>query len=395
MLAQQQIKNAGEDYEKLQMAIAASKEQNACFIELQHLVGSMQEARKSLAASIQTIENEKAAVEHLLGSTRATIALTAAALEREKARPTGDFVHHFWYDEKVERFNKDFAWAKRLTFLAMRAVEYEFQQSLPLRNAIVSAAHPDQLADVIRSLQQEQASRAINRRRPEESGLVVSLRDDILKVADRTDAPPGERNWPASLRFRGRLASDRYIIRDSNGVYLGQGVPFNLAPFGVLENRCGERLWRITATIQGDGLSSVEPGTQLMLLKRNTFESQYCSGKSPDGTQMQVNSILPSAQLFKPDPTVRYEEADGFSVGFMYPWFNIRRSDFYSTKYQEGASEELAGRGLYGDYILLFPQAVLEKGFPIQNVEDVLLRLDYLSVDNLGTLAVDTPATSR
>ena len=36
------------------------------------------------------------------------------------------------------------------------------------------------------ALQQEQATRSINRRRPEESSVVLSLRDDILKVADRS-----------------------------------------------------------------------------------------------------------------------------------------------------------------------------------------------------------------
>ena len=45
---------------------------------------------------------------------------------------------------------------------------------------------------------------------------------------------------------------------------------------------------------------------------------------------------------------------------------------------------ELAGRGLYGDYVLLFPKALIDGGFPIEKVEDVLLRFDYLSVDNLS-----------
>jgi hypothetical protein len=43
----------------------------------------------------------------------------------------------------------------------------------------------------------------------------------------------------------------------------------------------------------------------------------------------------------------------------------------------------LAGRGLYGDYVLLFPKELQDKGFPLDRVEDILLRVDYLSIDNL------------
>ena len=49
-------------------------------------------------------------------------------------------------------------WSRRLTFLAMRSVEWEFQQSLPYRSQIVAAVHPDQLEDIIRGLKQEQAA---------------------------------------------------------------------------------------------------------------------------------------------------------------------------------------------------------------------------------------------
>ena len=81
------------------------------------------------------------------------------------------------------------------------------------------------------------------------------------------------------------------------------------------------------------------------------------------------------------------DESQGFTAAGIYPWFNVRRSDFYKLSYQDGASEELAGRGLYGNYILLFPQALIDSGFPLERVEDVLIRLDYLSVDNLPNVS--------
>ena len=99
-------------------------------------------------------------------------------------------------------------------------------------------------------------------------------------------------------------------------------------------------------------------------------------------------------------------ETDAFSTAAIYPWFNVRRADFYKSQYAEGASQELAGRGLYGDYVLLFPAELLEgrsvpnppdgqlkasfqiDQFPLDRVEDVLLRFDYLSVDNFAAKGV-------
>jgi hypothetical protein len=316
-----------------------------------------------------------------------------AVWDREHASPVSHLSSQFWVDEKVERFRQEFEWSRRLTFAAMRAVEYEFQQSLPFRSQIVSATTPSQLQEVILGLKQEQAARTINRRRPDEASIVVSLRDDVLGIEDRSADPAGERNWTPAQRFASRLWDQTYAVRDSKGIYLGQGIPFTLGPKDILETRCGERLWRATATLQGDALDASAPGASVLLLKRNTFASQYCAGKAPtsvapNGTTikppMQVGVIHTSASLFQPGSAVDLTDANQFTAALLYPWFNVRKTDFYRTTYQDGASEELAGRGLYGDYVLLFPKQILDDNFTLNRVEDVLLRLDYLSVDNLS-----------
>jgi hypothetical protein len=322
------------------------------------------------------------------------------------------YAHHYWYDEKAKRYLSEFEWAKRLVYLTMRAVEYEFQQSLPLRTAILTATHPDALESALRQLQREVATRAINRRRPEETSVVLSLRDDVLGIGDRTDAAPGERPYSAVQTFRARLWDPKYAIRDKNGNWLGQGIPFSMAPFGQLRNRCAERLWRVTATIQGDGLSERQPGAAIAILKRNTFQSQWCDSRG-DGTPYQVGAVQPSRNLFRGDQAdspVGGEDQD-FSIASIYPWFNVRRSDFYKLQYRDGASEELAGRGLHGEYVVLFPRELLEgdrlpgptsgqtttplrpEKFPLDRVEDVLVRFDFLSVDN--TPHVSAEAGSR
>jgi len=147
-------------------------------------------------------------------------------------------------------------------------------------------------------------------------------------------------------------------------------------------------MWRATATIQGDGISDKAPGATVLLLKRNTFSSQYCAGKGPTdpgpGLNLQLGVIHTSAELFKPGSSIDLSDAGQFTAAMLYPWFNIDRADFYKETYQDGASEALAGRGLYGDYILLFPKEMLTSDFALDKVEDVLLRIDYLSVDNLS-----------
>jgi hypothetical protein len=344
----------------------------------------------------QTLKGRSAAL--ALSNEVATIAQAIvagrAAYAREENRKFAGYSHHYWLDDKMHRYRRDFFWAQRLTYLAMRAIEYEFQQSSALRPAILTAQHPDQLEDVLLVLKQDQASRSINRRRPEELSVVLSVRDDILRIQDHSAAPPGERNYTPARRFQGRLSEPQYAQYDTNGDWMGQGIRFAVDPTAgsgqagvALASRCAERLWRVTATIQGDAVSPLQPGASVYLLKNNSFASQWCNGLS-DGSSLQQASISPSHNLFKPaDANASVGDAKAYTTAAIYPWFNIRRTEFYSPAFQNGASEELAGRGLYGDYILLFPRELLAAGFNLDRVEDILLRFDYLSVDNLAPIA--------
>jgi hypothetical protein len=308
-----------------------------------------------------------------------------AAVAREAGRQVPSLAHHYWLSEHIDRFETDFAWARRLTFLSLRAVEYEFQQSLPYAEEVVAANHPDELYDIVLLLRQEQLSRTINSRRPEGSILVLSLRDEILRLAQQVAAEPGERDWSPTVRFQQRLWSPEYEVYDDSGQYLGQGIPFSLDQVGALKNRCAERLWRMTATIQGDLLDTDEPAAPLFVIRNNSFSSTWCEGRGEEGS-VQEASLQPASQLFHPEDRGGAEAAGlQYLTAMLQPYFNVRRSDFYREDYAEGSSDELAGRGLYGDYILLFPwNGLLENGFPLEQVEDVLLRFDYLSVDNIS-----------
>ncbi len=353
---------------------------------------ALQVERASLEADLHL-----ARYKNLVRAAKQTILEGNAAVAREDDRDVPPIAFHYWLDERMDTFHRDFAWAKRLTYLAMRAVEYEYQVSLPLRDMIVAATHPSQLHDAIVLLQQEQLTRTINNRRPEDSIVVISVRDQLLGLVDTDDPREGERNLSATAKFQERLWSGENSIQADDGTYLGQGLSFTLSETGPLELRCAERVWRVTATLQGD-FATDAPVVPMLLIKRNRFESQWCEGRG-DGEPYQVAAMQPASRLF-PEDQRGGSEAAGIenTTAMMLPWLNVRRSDFYREEYAEGASEEIAGQGLYGDYILLFPwhglldtacppdtpEAECEGRFDLRDVEDVLLRFDYLSVDDLG-----------
>jgi hypothetical protein len=396
VLLQHEMDQAQQQYNEAQAIQQATDTIRSCWHEVDTSQLAIASAYAQIARRMTDAQTAAEQFTTAMNENLQALRQGAADVKREQNRFISTVAFHYWVSEKIDRFNKDFDWAQRMTYLAMRAVEYEFQQSLALRTTILTASHPDQLQDAINALQQEQGTRTINRRRPSEDSIVLSLRDDVLGLVDHSADPAGEKQLTPTRGLQQRLTDPRFAVTDTSGNWLGQGIPFNLGPSGALAYRCGERLWRITATVQGDALSDSQPGVSLLILKRNTFASQWCQGLG-DGSKFQYGSLQPNRNLFALNGTSTPEsEANGFSTALIYPWFNIRRTDFYKETYQDGASEELAGRGLYGDYILLFPRDVLEgtssnsstcvsatHAFPLNQVEDVLIRFDYLSVDNL------------
>ena len=63
---------------------------------------------------------------------------------------------------------------------------------------------------------------------------------------------------------------------------------------------------------------------------------------------------------------------------------DITQAQLEDDTYFNGSSRELAGRGLYGDYILSIPAESLTvtggTGLDLTRVDDILLRFDYVSV---------------
>jgi hypothetical protein len=354
--------------------------------------------KEEIDDKIETIRHELLGVanalqqrDQLVQQVANTLRDGTTTIARETARKVPSLEHHYWVSEHIDQFHREMRWAKRLVYLAARAVEYEFQQSLNVRSMVLEAKHPNELEAALGELQREQASRTINRNRPEDDILVLSMRDDLLDVAEEL-GPVGSVTGTRRRieRLREQILSGQNAVYDRSGSYLGQGLRLYLGPRGELNYRCGERLWRVSASVQGDQLGAGGPDVPLFLLKQNTFKSQWCEGRGEvdsdyeESDEFQYGHLQPSARLFSPDgSTSDGEGIDAYSWGFVKAQINTPKTEFHRAAYQEGGSEEFAGRGLYGEYVLLFPwHGLIDDGFVLDNIEDILLRFDYLSVSD-------------
>ena len=362
------------------------------------------EALERLALSAIAVESARIRVanalqrrDQLISGAKRAVTEGNIFLELEANRVVPTRTHHMWVDERKERFENDFAWAQRVSYLSAKAIEFEMQQSLAVRDDILEAELPYELQDAVNEMEREQASRTLNRARPQENTEVLSLRDDILPQALLRLTEQGEFEEDEQFELRNRktkveklqemLTHNVFARYDEYNNHIGQGIPFSIHPKGELVQRCGERLWTVSVSVQGDGLNTSAPVVPINMLKENVFSSQWCDGHG-DGTPLQTAGIRPTANLFRDRGESTNEgKSQQFSWAKLEPYINVPRSEFYREGYAEGATDEFAGRGLYGNYILLFPkEGLLDEGFHLQGVEDVLIRFDYLSVANGGEL---------
>jgi hypothetical protein len=332
-------------------------------------------------------------------------------LHMEASRRTSPIATDFWIDEHFTRYQRSMRQARRTVYLTLLAAEYEFQLSSSPREEILSAATPDDLQEVIDELRNRSMTGGVEGASPSDQLHVLSLRDHLLQLGDFSIYPDGWHQLSDVERFRILLAAPEHAVYDTGGVYKGQEIPFSLAPLGSIGvgddfgipllagMDCAERLWSVNVSLLGEDLQvgSETTFTTLALRKRNTFYSQWCNEGAHD-EPYQLASTRPSHNLFidplgtgedygfslpRTDPEA-LDEANAYTSARVAAYFNVSQAEMEDEAYFNGDSQELAGRGLYGDYALFFPIEALSvddgNGLRLENVEDVLLRLDFVSV---------------
>jgi hypothetical protein len=379
-----------------------------------HLVGADTQGRRiersmlDLSQAILKVRNGQDEVDRLVREGRRRI------LE-EGNRTHTSLVHDLWedlwdqetdaYKGALHQYDRAMRLARRTVYLAVRAVEYEWQVCELARAEVLAATDPQIFATVLEDLSKEIGTGTLLSQKPDELHYVLSMKQQLLQLSDLSDAPEGFHTLTDTERLQRLLTSPRFAHFDASGAYLGQLIPFSVMPLGVIGlgdpgtvamltgADCAERNWSVNAVIQGEDLVLDEATfIRMELLQRNTFFSQWCGTPCSGEGLLQSSSVRPARNLFK-DPVwgtpgdnvgESVRDQSDFARTRIEAYLNVSRDAFSQGDYEQGASTELAGRGLYGEYALFFAAEWLDLdgkgGLRLENVDDILLRFDYVSV---------------
>jgi hypothetical protein len=355
--AQAEIRDCWTQADQFQRAIAAAEE-------------TSKEARERMQSAILQHQNA-------LSEAREILLEAPVAIDREQNRPSIPLAFHYWLPDEMFNYRFQMDLARRYTYMAMRAAEYDLQREFtapgdqvvqPSRAAVLGAWRPLTLQQQLALLHAATDARRAGSARPAKSHLVLSVARDLFGL-DPTDPSFGQ-----------ALQANARPVYSTRGEYLGEGVRFSFVPKDSSSPpvwRCAERLWRANV---GRAASITGP-FHVKLLKRTVF-----AGRSCDTESLVVSSLRPEKNLLtsggEPNP---YEDPPSYSAADINTVdLNILGNvDAFNSSddYINGSSTELAGQGLFGDYVLLFPGPTMTPGL-LESIFELYLRFDFLSVDN-------------
>lgn len=405
-------------YERDALALQSLNDFRVCMNDAnQHMIGMRTAALQAQRAQQDQLAAAFALRESIESAQRA-FAEGQSALADARASNVRAPSFDQWQSGTAREYQAAFARARRFLYLGARAVEYEYQQSSAVRYDVLGASTRAELEAALNALRTTSATGSINGAMPGATRAVLSLRDHLLQIEDRSGVRnAGVHPLTPAERFRSLLREERFVVRDASGAVSGIQLPFALTPVGqdrtgnaagiaLLAGRgCAERIWSINASVQGTPgrvvRGSESTFTEMDVLKRNTFFSQWCTPPSA-GPAVQTASVRPSINLFREPES---SDASGSGIGGsslgamnatqlftraqLQPRINVPRAEFEDDRYSNGQTSQLAARGLYGDYALFIPIAAVSRpdgvggftvGLDLDQVDDILLRVDYVTV---------------
>lgn len=339
-------------------------------------IGAAEQASQEATARMQSAI---IAFENAVSEGREILATAPVEIDRELNRPSIPIAFHYWLPEALETYQFAFDSARRYAYMALRAVEYDTlalyttsQSGKPSRGALLGAWLPPTLTQQLALMRDQTNTRTTVHGPPSLGHMTFDLGAKFFGLVE------------SSQDFGSALAQYAQPVYSQRGEYLGLGVRFSLVPQAGDESptwRCAERIWRVN--VGATGFPSLADGVHVKLLKRNLFASRRCD----DDGGFQVASLRPSVNLLvaSGEPGAYVAEntssaADVRLMDFNQPdaLFNFKNTDSFLN----GSSSELSLQELYGDYVLLFPQAALSSGLALSDLRDFFLRFDFLSIDN-------------
>lgn len=380
VIGQQEQKLAEEEqrekeaHERVMAARAEAAALAACFHEADNQKFAIAAAADIITRAYHDTKATMVRLDNLQSEVTAVVDQAIGDLELEAKMVRVLPHHHYWLDDHIDAYRRHLAYAQRLTYLAVVALEYESQQSFSLRGTVLAARVPSQLLSVVTAVEARHAplegSATVGEFAP-----VLSVRDEILRLGTAA-APPGYPPLTAKEALRAYLRSDASKIT-SNGVYIGRGLRFALRPPAWAQLTCAERIWRVSASLQVDTSPPTSP--LLTLWQENSFASQRC-GTIP--AELRATRIRPHTNVLTGENAL-FGSSSQYTSLAIPALSNASRNDLEHLP--EGQHSGLAGRGLFGNYVLLFPKDQFDNETFLANVADVLLRFDLVQVSNAGT----------
>jgi hypothetical protein len=367
-------------YATLQAQVAAHDAIRQCWMnadQYERAIGAADDGSKQAFARYQSaaIGFDNARAEGAQALIELPIALT-----REQTRPSIPIAFHYWLDERIATYQRQLETARRYSYLALRAVEYDKQESYvavaagkPVRGAVIGATLPAALSAQLDLMIAQTATKRIKDQLPSLQHVTFDLGAKCFGLS--IGSPVLGPQFAAHLR----------PVYDTTGHYMGQGFRFSFVPRAdeAPSDRCAERIWRVA--VGAVGFPTNDPSNmRLKLFKRNAFASHQCGT-----TELRAATWRPESNLFveagepaayQPGPAFTAADVglERLDVAGALDAFR-ERDDAYN-----GSSTELSMQGLYGDYVLLIPRIALDHGLVPATLSDLNLRFDFLSGDNSG-----------
>jgi hypothetical protein len=369
-------------HQALMTELRSLQQELTCFNDAeQHLVG-MRTAQQEIALAMSERARALVQLANLKDQVRITVRDARVAIDREDNTSIPKFAHESWLSGHIDSYQRQMRWAKRLVYLALRAVEYEAQLSLGTeREQILRAIHPTQLEATRSAIHAQVLARNVNGRRPEEFVMQVSL-------CSQLDSAVGASGCDVEA-FRRRLTDPSNAVYDAAGTWTGQRVSFALRPFDQYTDRCAERTWAVAALILSDGNANTgnTPTASLQLHKRNSFSSQWCDGQGvrPDPYQISArrpcrNLFLESGPITGNTPAASCDATSFTPAHLVETYFDNSIHPGFGSSTSHPGTQELAGMGLWGDYVLFIPRSVVESHVALDHISDIRLHFDYVSI---------------
>ncbi|HEY0986862.1 MAG TPA: hypothetical protein VGD80_07415, partial [Kofleriaceae bacterium] len=368
-------------YQEVVQARSHDLDLMACYHAADQQKFAIDEANDVIARTFHDVEGAIAGMDNAKTLANAAVGEARGELSTEVALDRTPPHHHYWLARDIADYQRHLAYARRLAYLALRAFEWESQQSLGLRTQVLTAQIPSDLGAVVTAIEGRNAPMQGENGVIGETPIVLSLRDEILRIEDLAHNPhrsPDDPPVTSEEAFRRLLTSDATkVYRD--GVYLGHGVRFSLRPMPWSQTFCAERIWRITTALQ---IGALPDGGELnnpvlVLAQDNAFASQQC--RATERGAMHVARVTPFRNLLVGDAPPAFTASPPDTPMSVDGLKSMTRASLEALP--EGRHPGFAGRGVYGEYILLFPSEQFTPEW-LSVVRDVLIRFDLVEVTN-------------